>query len=205
MCFFMQISKDATELKHRFNASFEDEIHYKSSIYNAFQFPYTPIITAKESSRIQLFQWGLIPPWAKNDEIQKNTLNARLETIQEKPSFKYVLENRCLIPADAFFEWQWLDPKGKEKQKYQINLPDESLFSFAGLYNQWVDPNSGEIKNTYTILTTEANELMSIIHNSKKRMPVILNPNDEIKWLSGTLHSFNDIDLVATPINKNFI
>ena len=205
MCFFMQISKDATELKHRFKASFEDEIHYKPSIYNAFQFPYTPIITAKESSRIQLFQWGLIPPWAKNDEIQKNTLNARLETIQEKPSFKYVLENRCLIPADAFFEWQWLDPKGKEKQKYQINLPDESLFSFAGLYNQWVDPNSGEIKNTYTILTTEANELMSIIHNSKKRMPVILNPNDEIKWLSGTLQSFNDIDLVATPINKNFI
>lgn len=203
MCFFMQISKDATELKHRFNASFEDEIHYKSSIYNAFQFPYTPIITAKESSKIQLFQWGLIPPWAKNDEIQKNTLNARLETIHEKPSFKYVLENRCLIPADAFFEWQWLDPKGKEKQKYQINLPDESLFSFAGLYNQWVDPNSGEIKNTYTILTTEANELMSIIHNSKKRMPVILNPNDEIKWLSGTLHSFKDIDLIAAPINKN--
>lgn len=203
MCFFMQISKDATELKHRFNASFEDEIHYKSSIYNAFQFPYTPIITAKESSKIQLFQWGLIPPWAKNDEIQKNTLNARLETIHEKPSFKYVLQNRCLIPADAFFEWQWLDSKGKEKQKYQINLPDASLFTFAGLYNQWVDPSSGEVKNTYTILTTEANELMSIIHNSKKRMPVILTQDEESKWLTGTLQKFKDIDLIAAPINKN--
>jgi len=203
MCFFMQISKDATELKHRFNATFDGEAHFKPSIYSAFQFPNTPIITAKEPSRIQMFQWGLIPPWAKNDEIQKNTLNARLETIHEKPSFKYVLQNRCLIPADAFFEWQWLDPKGKEKQKYRICLPDDSLFSFAGLYNQWVDPNSGEVKNTYTILTTEANELMSIIHNSKKRMPIILTPNDESNWLSGTLQNFKNIDLLATPINKN--
>lgn len=203
MCFFMQISKDATELKHRFNASFEDEIHYKPSVYNAFQHPYTPIITGKEPFSIQLFQWGLIPPWAKNDEIQKNTLNARLETIHEKPSFKYVLQNHCLIPADAFFEWQWLDPKGKEKQKYRICLPDESLFSFAGLYNQWVDPTSGEIKKTYTILTTEANELMSIIHNSKKRMPLILTPDEESKWLTGTLQNFKNTTLIATPININ--
>lgn len=200
MCFFMQISKDATELKHRFQVSFEEEDFYKPAIYNGFQFPRTPIITSKDPGRIELFQWGLIPPWAKDDTIQKSTLNARMETIKEKPSFKYIFQNRCLIIADAFFEWQWLDPKGKEKQKYKITLPDNQLFTFGGLCNQWVDPTSGEIKKTYTILTTEANELMSKIHNSKKRMPFLLAPQKELLWLSGKDQKWDPLDLIATPI-----
>lgn len=200
MCFFMQISKDATELKHRFQASFEEEGYYKPSIYNGFQFPYTPVITNKDPGRIELFQWGLIPPWAKNDEIQKSTLNARMETIFEKPSFKYVVQNRCLIIADAFFEWQWLDPKGKEKQKFKICLPEERIFTFGGLFNRWVDPQSGEIKNCYTILTTEADPFMSIIHNSKKRMPFILNPEQGIQWLGSGGIKAPSMELVAIPI-----
>ena len=134
MCFFSQISKDAVEVQHRFNAKFENGTSFKPMAYNAFQFPKTPVITDKNRELIQMFQWGLIPHWAKNDEIKKNTLNARVETIHEKPSFKYALQNRCLIIADGFFEWQWLDPKGKHKQKYIINFPDNQLFAFAGLY-----------------------------------------------------------------------
>jgi putative SOS response-associated peptidase YedK len=201
MCFFSQISKDAVEVQHRFNAKFENETSFKPMAYNAFQFPKTPVITNLNPDLIQMFQWGLIPHWAKNDEIKKNTLNARIETIHEKPSFKYALQNRCLIIADGFFEWQWLDPKGKHKQKYIINFPDNQLFAFAGLYNTWADPSTGEMINTYTILTTAANELMSIIHNSKKRMPIILNPEDENLWLSGEELQQKEIQLVATPLS----
>ena len=201
MCFFSQISKDAVELQHRFNAKFEEGSSFKPMAYNAFQFPKTPVITDKNRELIQMFQWGLIPHWAKNDEIKKHTLNARMETIHEKPSFKYAMHNRCLILSDGFFEWQWLDPKGKHKQKYTITLPENQLFAFAGLYNNWVDPVTGEIINTYTILTTEANELMSIIHNSKKRMPLILHPEDESLWLSGEKLNQKEIQLVATPIS----
>jgi len=196
----MQISKDATELKHRFQASFEEEDQYKPSIYNGFQFPLTPIITNGDPGRIELFQWGLIPPWAKNVEIQKSTLNARIETISEKPSFKYVVQNRCLIITDAFFEWQWLDPQGKKKQKYKINLPDEQIFTFGGLFNRWVDPQSGKIKKSYTILTTEADPFMRIIHNSKKRMPLILNPEQGLQWLVSGGKIAPSLKLVAVPI-----
>ena len=201
MCFFSQISKDAVEVQHRFNAKFENGTSFKPMAYNAFQFPKTPVITNLNPDLIQMFQWGLIPHWAKNDEIKKNTLNARVETIHEKPSFKYALQNRCLIISDGFFEWQWLDPKGKHKQKYIINFPDNQLFAFAGLYNTWADPSTGEMINTYTILTTAANELMSIIHNSKKRMPIILNPEDENLWLSGEELQQKEIQLVATPLS----
>lgn len=198
MCFFSQISKDAVEVQHRFNAKFESGSSFIPMKYNAFQFPKTPVITNLKPELIQMFQWGLIPHWAKNEDIRKNTLNARVETIHEKPSFKYALQNRCLIISDGFFEWQWLDPKGKSKQKYLISLPENQLFAFAGLYNTWADPTSGEVFNTYTILTTEANELMSIIHNSKKRMPVILTPEDENLWLSGGDLSPKEVNLIAT-------
>lgn len=201
MCFFSQISKNAVELQHRFNAKFEEGASFKPLAYNAFQFPKTPVITNQNPGLIQMFQWGLIPHWAKNDEIKKNTLNARVETIHEKPSFKYAIQNRCLIIADGFFEWQWLDPKGKQKQKYLITLSDNQLFVFAGLYNTWADPTSGEMINTYTILTTAANELMSNIHNSKKRMPIILNSDDESQWLSGEKWQQKEIQLVATPLS----
>lgn len=173
MCFHSQQTKSATQLEHRFKAKFIEKDKYIPGIYNGLQHPDTPVITNLEPQSIQLFQWGLIPFWAKDKSIQKNTLNARLETLHEKPSFRKSMQNRCLILADGFFEWQWLDTKGKQKQKYLITLPDESLFAFAGLYNTWVDKETGEIVKTYTIITTAANELMSRIHNTKKRMPVI--------------------------------
>ena len=217
MCFHSQQSQSAQTLEHRFNAKFENSSLFKPGIYNGFEFPHTPVITNTEPHKIQLFQWGLIPFWAKDDSIKKFTLNARIETIAEKPAFRNVVNNRCLILADGFFEWQWLDEKGKRKQKYLLTIPQDSSrglspttedsipqnepssrgrvlspttniqepFAFAGLYSQWTDKQTGEQINSYSILTTQANELMSKIHNNKKRMPVIVAPENEQPWLSG--------------------
>ena len=165
MCFYSKQSKSAQELKNRFNAKFENESLYQPSIYNGFLFPKTPVITNKQPQEIQLFSWGLIPFWAKDINIRKNTLNARMETIHEKPSFRNVVQYRCLILADGFYEWQWLDKNGKRKQKYELGLPNDEVFGFAGLWSEWVDVSTGEIIHTYTLLTTEANEFMSTIHN----------------------------------------
>lgn len=200
MCFHAQQTKSAAELENRFHAHFKNKNNYSPAIYNGFTHPHTPVITNEASDKIQLFQWGLIPFWAKDSNIQKHTLNARIETLSEKPSFRNVVNNRCLILADGFFEWQWLDTKGKQKQKYLITLPNESSFAFAGLYSTWVDKQTGEIKNTYTIITTQANELMSKIHNTKKRMPVILNKEDENNWLKGKQLEETEIELKAISL-----
>ena len=198
MCFHSKQTKSAQELKHRFKAEFPNESLYKPTIYNGFQHPKTPIITNDKNKTIQMCSWGLIPPWAKNTDIQRVTLNARIETLDKKPSFKSVINNRCLILSDGFYEWQWLDKKGKEKQKYLITAPNETAFAFAGLWSQWIDKTTGEVIKSYTIITTQANHLMSKIHNTKKRMPVILNPNNENDWLMGNAINSNNMNLIAT-------
>jgi putative SOS response-associated peptidase YedK len=190
MCFHSKQSKDAQSLEQRFKAKALSDEPIQSEHYNAFSYPKTPIISNKQQDQIQLYQWGLIPEWAKDKSIQAYTLNARIETLSEKPSFKNKLNNRCLILADGFMEWQWLDPKGKKKQGYLITLPHQDAFAFAGLWSEWLDPTTGELLNTYTILTTEATGLMAEVHNSKKRMPIILAPEQEAAWLS--LHNISD-------------
>lgn len=201
MCFHSKQSKSAQELKLRFKAKFENEEEYRPTQYNGFQHPKTPIITNEENNTIQLYNWGLIPHWANDDSIKKFTLNAKSETIHEKPSFKNAVQNRCLILIDGFYEWKWLDAKGKNKQKYLITLPNNEVFAFAGLYSHWLDKNNGEIIKTYTILTTEANELMSEIHNTKKRMPIILSSTNEINWLQGDTAILNNDNLIAAATN----
>ena len=105
MCFHSKQTKSAQELEHRFDAKFEKAENYVPSIYNGFTFPQTPVITNKDKNKIQLFNWGLIPHWANDDSIKKFTLNAKSETIHEKPSFKNAVQNRCLILIDGFYEW----------------------------------------------------------------------------------------------------
>jgi putative SOS response-associated peptidase YedK len=200
MCFHSKQSKSAQELQNRFKANFENDTLFQPTIYNGFQFPKTPVITNKCPDKIQFFEWGLIPFWAKDDNIKKNTLNAKIETINEKPSFRNVVNNRCLVLADGFYEWQWLDDKGKQKQKYELTLPDNEAFAFAGLYSEWLDKSTGELRITYSILTTEANELMSKIHNTKKRMPVIVATDNEQDWIHGNELKMQNDRLIATEI-----
>lgn len=201
MCFFSKLSTDAITIEHRFNAKFSDIKDFASvDNYNGFAHPATPVITNTDQDKIQLFNWGLIPAWSKNKNIRKYTLNAKFETLTEKPSFKSNLDNRCLVIVNGFYEWQWLDAKGKNKQKYLIGLPDNDLFCLAGLWSEWLDKSTGELIKTYTIITTEANELMSKIHNSKKRMPLILNKINENNWLNGEIIINNNNELVAEKI-----
>ena len=199
MCFHSKQSKSAQELITRFNASFEAKNNYTpSSHINGFTFPATPVITNANPNKIQLFNWGFLPSWTNDITFRKNTLNAKSETLKKKPSFKPYINNRCLIIADGFYEWQWLDEKGKQKQKYLITMPNYELFCFAGLWNNWLDKATGKIINTYTILTTESNELMTEIHNSKKRMPLILTIENENNWLTtGKFKETNKIHLKA--------
>lgn len=209
MCFYTQQNAPVKNVKQRFNAAIDVEENYlQSQEMNGFSYPNIPIILDKSPNIITTdHTWGLLPFWATDEDFRKNTLNARIETINEKASFKNIIQNRCLIIATAYYEWHWNDLKGKSKDKYQINSQDDEIFTFAGLYTTWKNPATGGIKNTYTMLTTEANETMSYVHNHKKRMPVMLKRNDESAWLDSTnkISSFAypyEANLLAIPLNK---
>lgn len=208
MCFHSKQSKEATEVENRFNAKIDNiAIFNPQENINGFDYPLTPVIIDENPKIITHYNWGLIPSWSKDDEIKKFTLNARIETVDEKPSFRNSVNKRCLIIANGFYEWQWMDSKGKSKNKFEIGIGNDDLFAFAGLYSLWVDTITGEIKNTYTIVTTEANPLMAEIHNINKRMPIILKPEDEIKWLEHQpIQEFAfpyEVNLVAKNLNQN--
>ena len=125
-----------------------------------------------------LMRWGLVPPWAKDAKIGYNTINARAEEAASKPVFREALKKRrCLVPADAFFEWQRLDPKSK--RPFAIGLKSGDPYAFAGLWESW-RPRDGDPLETFSILTIDPNEVVEPIHN---RMPVILEPKDYDRWL----------------------
>ena len=125
----------------------------------------------------KLLKWGLIPSWAKDPSIGAKLINARSETVAEKPSFREAFKKRrCLVPADGFYEWQ---RTGDRKQPYFFRMRDDRLFGFAGLWERWKD-EEGKVVETCSILTTEANELLQPIHD---RMPVILHAEDYDLWL----------------------
>lgn len=179
MCFHAQQTQSATAVHQRFQASGP----VSQGSYNGFAHPAMTVLTDQLPHRLQLYHWGLIPHWAKDSSIQKYTLNARMETLSEKPSFRKA--GRCLVIADGFIEWQWQDPRGHKKQKYQITLPDNALFAFAGLWDVWTHPSTGVKQYSCAIVTQAAVGVMKEIHNSKLRMPLILSPNAEQDWLQG--------------------
>ena len=203
MCFYTQQNSLKIDVKRRFNAKIDDESNFLTSEYiNGFSYPNLLIILDTKPNIITTsYSWGLLPEWAKNIEFRKNTLNARIETIDEKASYKNISNNRCLIIATAFYEWHWNDEKGKTKEKYQINSQDDEIFTFAGLYSKWINPETTEEKNTFTMLTTSANQVMQYVHNHKKRMPVILKKADEMKWLDSNV----SIQNFAFPYESNII
>ncbi len=203
MCYHTKQTKTAKELEQRFGANFADgeaEAYAPTPHANGFAHPRTPVIAHSEPHRIQLMEWGLLPHWAKDRSLQAGTLNARVETLHEKPAFRDSVRRPCLVLADGFYEWQWLDAKGKQKRQYLVEVADQEAFAFAGLWGEWTDRASGEVVRSYTIVTTEANELMAQIHNSKKRMPLILARHHEANWLAGRAIVPNEVALVATPI-----
>ena len=184
MCFRTKLNAKIIDIEKAFEAKFvTPELYRPQQEINAFDFSANPVITNHAPGEILFYHWGLLPFWAKNDSLKKSTLNARIETLTEKPAFKNSVANRCLVIANGYYEWQWLDDKGRKKQKYLITVPKEEIFAFAGIYSTWKDPSSGINVDTYTIVTTRANALMSEIHNNKQRMPVVLSHRDRQAWL----------------------
>jgi putative SOS response-associated peptidase YedK len=162
------------------------------------------VITNKNPSQVQLFKWGLIPFWVKDEktafEFKDITVNARAETIFEKPAFRLSAgKQHCLVIADGFFEWRYYNGKN---YPYFIQLKDRDVFSIAGLWDRWVNKENGMEVFSYTIITTEANPLMALIHNKKKRMPAILDKKDEKKWISEKLSKEETMNLLK-PYNES--
>jgi len=160
---------------------------------SGFSHPYLPVI---RHDGLHLCQWGLVPLWARDaaaaDDIRAKTLNAKGETVFEKPSFRgSILTKRCLLPVSGFFEWREVS---KVKYPYFIRLKEEGLFSLGCIYAVWTDRQTGEQRQTFSIITTAANPLMEKIHNLKRRMPLIIGRDDEVAWA--------DPDLGAEGIRK---
>ena len=146
-----------------------------------------------EGPELAELRWGLIPHWAKDPAIGARMINARAETVAEKPAYKAAFRRRrCLIPADGFYEWQ---KDGRRKQPFFITLPDDRLFALAGLWERWEGPDHSYIESC-TVLTTEPNELVRPIHN---RMPVIVSPEDYGLWLDPTVENAATLAPVLRP------
>ncbi|OUJ73375.1 SOS response-associated peptidase [Hymenobacter crusticola] len=180
MCGRYTFISPAPLIEERFDATFTEPV---PATYNAAPSQRLPVITNMEPGRIQLLQWGLLPSWVKDVKTAPKPINARAETLPEKPSFRQLLQRRrCLVLADSFYEWQQTAPKAKApKTPHRILLRDEQPFAFAGLWDEWADRTTGEVVPTFTIITTEPNDLMARLHN---RMPVILpNRQAELAWL----------------------
>lgn len=219
MCFHNSMSAKAVKLAARYGRKsdvveiYQDILNEQYHV-NAFNFPKYPVITS--SNEIQVFNWGLIPFWTKNeanaDEIRRMTLNARADTIFEKPSFREpIMKKRCIVPSTSYFEWRH---EGTKKIPYYIYLKDEPIFSMAGIYDSWLDKETGEEHSTFSIITTDTNPLTDYIHNTKHRMPAILSKENEEKWLNPNLtkqeiatflHPYEADKMDAYVIENDFI
>jgi putative SOS response-associated peptidase YedK len=147
-----------------------------------------------------LVRWGLIPYWAKDRSIGAKTINAMSETAAEKPAFRDAMSRRrCLIPADAFYEWVRVGVK--EKQPYSFGMLDDSVFAFAGLWDRWRD-SAGEVLETCTILTTKPNSLVADVHG---RMPVMLRPEDYDLWLDPGITDAQRVVDCLKPLDANLM
>ena len=152
--------------------------------YNIAPTQQVAVVHNAESRRVELFRWGLIPSWAKDPTIGSRLINARAETLTEKPSFRNALRSRRnLILASGFYEWRAVtslaNPQSKDKQPLYIHMNDRKPFTFAGLWEEWQSPR-GELIRTTTIVTTSSNTLIQPFHN---RMPVILDEDQRRMWL----------------------
>jgi putative SOS response-associated peptidase YedK len=182
------------------------ELPFEGHLFNIAPSQQVPIVRqGKDAREMALGRWGLIPYWAKDAKIGYSLINARADTVAEKPAFRSAFKRRrCLIPADGFYEWQATGTK--VKQPYFIRMKDQEPFAFAGLWEEWTAPE-GEAVQSCSIITTDPNELMKPIHN---RMPAILSANNYTTWLDpeelpdtlkGLLHPYDPVQMEAYPVS----
>jgi len=186
-------------------------LDFNTPRYNVAPGQFMPVVTRKDGQNsVEMMKWGLIPSWAKDPRIGYKMINARAETVLEKPSFRKPLQSaRCLVPVSGFYEWHDTGQgTGKDKGKvpYHIYLKDEQVFALAGLYSTWLSPD-GQPLDTYSIITTSASAFMERLHH---RMPVILSETAEDEWLDpatplprlmGLLAPFESEKMAALPVS----
>lgn len=158
-----------------------DQDHVLRPRYNLAPSQLGPIISQQEPAYIQYFRWGLVPHWAKDIKIGYKLINARAETLLDKPSFRQAARrSRCLVLADGFYEWKKVQGG---KQPIRFVMQDDKPFYFAGLTEKWITPE-GHPLYSFTIITTEPNELVANVHD---RMPVILPKTAALDWINSAL------------------
>lgn len=161
--------------------------------FNIAPTQHVPVIVRESPNKIVQMRWGLVPFWAKDTKIGNKMINARAESVATKPAFRASLKRRrCLVPATGFYEWR---RSGKVKTPFYVRLKDDSMFAFAGLYDNWRSPE-GDVLQSFTIVTTAANPFMAKIHD---RMPVILRKEHEGLWLNGEQLNEDQLRLVFKP------
>ncbi|MFN6135243.1 MAG: SOS response-associated peptidase [Bacteroidota bacterium] len=184
MCYTVSIFSQTHVIETDLGQLFEDASEFVPYVHvSGFSHPKLPVGVAEDG--IRLMRWGLVPRWTKSmqqaDEMRGRTLNARSETAFEKPSFRDAIrKRRGLLPVNGFIEWRH---EGKLKIPHLVRMRDAEIFTLGCIWEDWVDPATGDCEETFSILTTEANMLMSRVHNSALRMPVIVPRIERAAWM----------------------
>lgn len=201
MCGRFTLTATFEEIIDRFDIqAFIDQENYEPSFNIAPSQAVLAVINDGKSNRMGFLKWGLVPPWAKDPAIGHKMINARAETLAEKPSFRKAFQKkRCLIIADSFYEWKRHEDKSKTPMR--IKLKSDDLFAMAGVWEAWKSPE-GKTLYTCSVITTGPNELMKDIHD---RMPVILKPDDEKFWLDPSVIDANDLNKLLVPFDDTLM
>jgi putative SOS response-associated peptidase YedK len=179
MCGRYELHSHPAAIALAFGLDHPPDVHAR---YNIAPMTEVPVVRVGNDGRRELvrMRWGLVPRWAKDPSIGAKMINARAETVAEKISFKLAFRrHRCLLPADGFYEWRDVATPHPHKEPLHIGMKNGALFGFAGLYERWLS-EEGEVLDSCTIVTTEANSLMRSLHD---RMPVIVAPENYALWL----------------------
>ncbi|MHA2025043.1 MAG: SOS response-associated peptidase [Candidatus Thorarchaeota archaeon] len=192
MCGRFSLLTYAEKLAERFDV--QEVIDRPDPVYNIAPMQMIPTVVQRETRQLVMMKWGLVPSWADDISIGNRLINARAETVATKPSFRAAFKKRrCLILTNGFYEWQKV---GKVKKPIHVRLKSREPFAFAGLYEYWDKTKSGKILQTCTIITTTPNDLMKSIH---RRMPVILRPEFENKWLNPKNTDVSELESMLQP------
>lgn len=187
------------ELKRIFSLV-EGEISTIEPRYNVAPSQQVAVVrSAGDHNILVSMSWGLVPSWSKDTTIASHTINARSETVAEKPAYRHAIKyNRCIIPVSGFYEWKQVE---HHKEPYFIRLTNHKPMCFAGIWESWKDSENSALE-TFSILTTSSNDLIAPIHD---RMPVILTPEDLSLWLSKNVHDPHELERLYTPFPSDMM
>lgn len=186
MCFTVSIFSNSHVVETSTGALFENVEEYQPYFHvSGFVHPVLPLVVNDHPKQLTMASWGLVPRWiaTADDAVSyaRNTLNARSETIFEKPSYRSAIRSRrALLPVDGFVEWR---QDGRYKQPYFIRRANQEPMTLAAIWEDWIEKETGVVSRSFSIVTTRANTLLSFIHNNKQRMPVVITSAAREQWL----------------------